>query len=120
MICIDIVVSFPKERKGSCQNLRQRENTLEGPRPLTSLPLTPTSRKDLRFDGYLEYPSCRKGTIQLQTSMFSLEFETRPYGTVGSVITTVPDVRRWLKRPPVGVVRKLGESDASSDVTLLP
>ncbi|GFU47613.1 uncharacterized protein TNCV_2443351 [Trichonephila clavipes] len=31
-----------------------------GPRPPTSLPLPPTSREDLRLDGYLGYPNATK------------------------------------------------------------
>ncbi|GFW54209.1 glycerol-3-phosphate dehydrogenase, mitochondrial [Trichonephila clavipes] len=34
-------------------------------RPPTSLPLPPTSQEDLRFDGYLKYLPCCKGTIHL-------------------------------------------------------
>ncbi|GFU82529.1 uncharacterized protein TNCV_3629951 [Trichonephila clavipes] len=38
-----------------------RENTLEGgQRPPNSLPLPPTSREDLRLDGYLEYSHAAK------------------------------------------------------------
>ncbi|GFT85951.1 hypothetical protein TNCV_3255931 [Trichonephila clavipes] len=51
----------------------------QGPR--TFLPLPPTSREDLRLNGHLEYPSCRKDTIHLQTSMSSPGFEPNPYGT---------------------------------------
>ncbi|GFW38136.1 hypothetical protein TNCV_602121 [Trichonephila clavipes] len=43
--------------------------------PSTTLPLPPTSREDLRLDGFLEYACtpCREGTIHLQTSMASWE-----------------------------------------------
>ncbi|GFX55437.1 hypothetical protein TNCV_267251 [Trichonephila clavipes] len=56
-----------------------------GHRPPNSLPLPSTLREDLRLDGCLEYPMPREGTIHLQTTMPSLGFEPRPYGTVVSV-----------------------------------
>ncbi|GFT33818.1 hypothetical protein TNCV_4383241 [Trichonephila clavipes] len=59
------------------------ENSGGGQGPLTSLPLPPTTRKDLRLDGYLEYP--HTGIIDLQTSMSSSGFEPSPCGTAVSV-----------------------------------
>ncbi|GFS61656.1 hypothetical protein TNCV_4313031 [Trichonephila clavipes] len=56
-----------------------------GQRPPTSLSLPSSLRADLRLDCYLEYPTCRESTIHLQTSMHSLGFEPRSYGTVVSV-----------------------------------
>ncbi|GFV87718.1 hypothetical protein TNCV_780021 [Trichonephila clavipes] len=61
------------------------EHPGDGQKPLTSLPLPPTSREDLLLDGYLEYPPCPKGTIHLQPSMSSPGFEPRPKGTAASV-----------------------------------
>ncbi|GFX55531.1 hypothetical protein TNCV_268191 [Trichonephila clavipes] len=48
----------------------------------TSPPLPPTSREDLRLNGPLlaRVPPCRKGTIRLQASIPSPEFEPWPYG----------------------------------------
>ncbi|GFW38127.1 DUF4817 domain-containing protein [Trichonephila clavipes] len=57
---------------------------LQGQEPPTSLPLPPTSRGDLRLNGYLKYPHAEK-TIHLQTPMSSPGFEPRPYGTAVSV-----------------------------------
>ncbi|GFX88057.1 hypothetical protein TNCV_158751 [Trichonephila clavipes] len=56
-----------------------------GQRPPTSLPLSPTSPEDLRLDGNFRVPSCREGTIHLQTSMPSPGFEPRSHGTAVSV-----------------------------------
>ncbi|GFU52965.1 hypothetical protein TNCV_1142571 [Trichonephila clavipes] len=61
------------------------ENPGGGQGPPTSLPLPPTTREDLRLDGYLEYPPAAKGTIHLQTSMSSPGFEPSPYGTTVSI-----------------------------------
>ncbi|GFW14143.1 hypothetical protein TNCV_3547321 [Trichonephila clavipes] len=47
-------------------------------RPLTSLPLSPTSREDLQLDEYLKCPQNRHYMV----SMLSSGFEPRPYGTV--------------------------------------
>ncbi|GFU57912.1 hypothetical protein TNCV_3144981 [Trichonephila clavipes] len=60
-----------------CSTPNQRENTLEVVRGLP-----PTSRDDLQFDGYLKYPLAN---IHLQTSMPSLGFEPRPYGTTDRI-----------------------------------
>ncbi|GFX60042.1 hypothetical protein TNCV_4557231 [Trichonephila clavipes] len=51
----------------------------------TSIPLLPTSREDLRLDGYLEYYKYRADTIHSQKSISSPGFEPSPYGTAVSV-----------------------------------
>ncbi|GFW80526.1 ilGF domain-containing protein [Trichonephila clavipes] len=62
-----------------------RENTLGCSGSPISLLLPPTSREDLRIDGYLQrwLPPCCEGTIHLQISMPSPGFEPRSYGTTG-------------------------------------
>ncbi|GFU12224.1 hypothetical protein TNCV_4600321 [Trichonephila clavipes] len=45
-----------------------KKNTLDQ-EPPTSPSLPPTSREDLRIDGYLKYPHALEGPIHLQTSM---------------------------------------------------
>ncbi|GFT70367.1 hypothetical protein TNCV_2658141 [Trichonephila clavipes] len=54
--------------------------------PPSSLTLPPTSREDMRPDGYFRVPSCCKGTIHLQTFMPSLGFVPKPFGTAVNVI----------------------------------
>ncbi|GFV67168.1 hypothetical protein TNCV_3669231 [Trichonephila clavipes] len=39
---------------------KKEENPGRGQAPHTSLPLPQTSREDLRFDGYLEYPPAQR------------------------------------------------------------
>ncbi|GFX51850.1 hypothetical protein TNCV_5015521 [Trichonephila clavipes] len=73
---LSLAVAMSTIKLGS--TLILRENTLgEGHRPSTSLPHPRTSREDLRLDG----PSCREGTIHLETSKSSQGLEPRPYGT---------------------------------------
>ncbi|GFX54782.1 uncharacterized protein TNCV_2556681 [Trichonephila clavipes] len=56
-----------------------------GQRPPTNLTRGLVARRLFRV------PSCRKGTIHLQTSMSSPGFEPSPYGTAVSVkLTTTP------------------------------
>ncbi|GFV39126.1 hypothetical protein TNCV_107011 [Trichonephila clavipes] len=50
--------------------------------PLISLPLPPTSREELRFDGYT---TCHEGIIPLLTSIPSPRFEHKSYGTTVGV-----------------------------------
>ncbi|GFX99491.1 transposable element Tcb1 transposase [Trichonephila clavipes] len=60
----------------------EKESPGGGQRPITYLFLPPTTREDMRLDGYLEYPLAVKAVyIHLQTPMFSPGFEPRPYGT---------------------------------------
>ncbi|GFV12809.1 hypothetical protein TNCV_4476341 [Trichonephila clavipes] len=44
----------------------------------TSHPLPPTTRDNLRINGYLRVPPCREGIIHLQTSISSPGCEPRP------------------------------------------
>ncbi|GFU84396.1 hypothetical protein TNCV_4124001 [Trichonephila clavipes] len=56
----------------------------DGQGPPTTLPLPPTTRENLRLNGYLEYPHSTKA-LHLQTSMSSPGFKPSPYGTTVSV-----------------------------------
>ncbi|GFY10345.1 hypothetical protein TNCV_2630221 [Trichonephila clavipes] len=60
------------------------EHPGNGQGPPDSLPLPPTSREDLRLDGYLKNPHAAK--VHLQASMSSLGFERSPNGTAVSVV----------------------------------
>ncbi|GFU91567.1 transposable element Tc3 transposase [Trichonephila clavipes] len=85
---------------------RQGEHSGSGQRPPTSLPLPPTSREDLRLDGYLEYPYATQA-LHLQTSMsspgFSLAFPTglapphslhrSPQGSQLESMFTIPSIQ---------------------------
>ncbi|GFX87266.1 hypothetical protein TNCV_3819961 [Trichonephila clavipes] len=65
-----------------------------GQRPPTSLLLPPTSPEDLRFDGYLEVPPCREGTIHLQISMSSPGFIPSAYAQQSASLTAIPNERQ--------------------------
>ncbi|GFW61406.1 hypothetical protein TNCV_4137231 [Trichonephila clavipes] len=89
------VVSFPKGRNESCQNLRQVGllystqfcgRTSWGLSDASYLSfLTTNLTRRLVARRLFIVPPCRKGTIHIQTSMSSLGFEPRPYGTAFSV-----------------------------------
>ncbi|GFU25984.1 hypothetical protein TNCV_5104741 [Trichonephila clavipes] len=55
-------------------------------RGLPPLFLPPTSREDLRRDGYLEHSPSRKCAVHLQTFMPSPGFKPRPYGILVRII----------------------------------
>ncbi|GFY27280.1 hypothetical protein TNCV_2069001 [Trichonephila clavipes] len=50
----------------------ERENPGGDQGPPTSLPLPPTSREDLRFDGYLEYPHAAKALYIDNSLIYSI------------------------------------------------
>ncbi|GFY16625.1 hypothetical protein TNCV_2787511 [Trichonephila clavipes] len=76
-----------------------RENALGGQKPPTSSPSTNLTREHAARRILRGVP-CRKGTIHLQTSMPSPGFESRPYGTAGSITNhyTVWAAREFLER----------------------
>ncbi|PRD36099.1 UNVERIFIED_CONTAM: hypothetical protein NCL1_09697 [Trichonephila clavipes] len=72
-----------------------RENTLEGSqRPLTCLPLPPTSREDLRLDGYLEYPHAAKTLYIYKYPCLLWDSNPVPTAQQSASLTTIPDGRR--------------------------
>ncbi|GFW14259.1 hypothetical protein TNCV_3548481 [Trichonephila clavipes] len=63
-----------------------RENTLRVVGDLSSLFPCSNLTRGLAARRLFRAPPCREGTIRLQTSMPSLGFEPRPYGTAVSVV----------------------------------
>ncbi|GFT98299.1 hypothetical protein TNCV_2903961 [Trichonephila clavipes] len=59
---------------------KEGENPRGGQGPPTSLHLPPTTREDLRLDGYLEYPHAAKA-LYIDKHPCPPGFEPSPYGT---------------------------------------
>ncbi|GFX73628.1 uncharacterized protein TNCV_1263971 [Trichonephila clavipes] len=68
-----------------------RENTIEGQRPTASLPLLPTSREDLRLDGYLEYPHAAKALYVYRNSCLLRKSNPAPTTQQSAPLTTIPN-----------------------------
>ncbi|GFY24802.1 uncharacterized protein TNCV_2689931 [Trichonephila clavipes] len=70
-------------------------------RHLTSLPLTPTSREDLRLDGYLEYPHAEKALYIYKHPCFLRDWDQGPAVPQSASLTTLPDERQSKTAPSV-------------------
>ncbi|GFW46263.1 uncharacterized protein TNCV_2813581 [Trichonephila clavipes] len=60
----------------------------------TSLPLSSTSREDLRFDGYLEYPHAAKALYIYKHPCLLRDSNPGPTAQQSVSLTTIPD--GWL------------------------
>ncbi|GFV85251.1 hypothetical protein TNCV_928821 [Trichonephila clavipes] len=85
----------------------EREHPGNGQGPLASFPLPPTSQDDLRL---FRAPSCREGSIQLQTPIPFPGFEPRSYGTTVSVVNHYTG--RTAKEGFSHTVRDIGNEDS--------
>ncbi|GFW53731.1 uncharacterized protein TNCV_3938251 [Trichonephila clavipes] len=65
-----------------------------GQRPPTSLPLPPTSREDLRFDGYLEYPHATKALYIHKHPRLLRDSYPVPTAQQSASLTTTQDGRQ--------------------------
>ncbi|GFX34471.1 uncharacterized protein TNCV_3657091 [Trichonephila clavipes] len=59
--------------------------------PLTSLPLLPTLRKDLRLDDYLEYPPVAKALYIYKHPCLLRDSKSNPTAQQSASLTTIPD-----------------------------
>ncbi|GFU80604.1 uncharacterized protein TNCV_534781 [Trichonephila clavipes] len=59
----------------------------------TSLPLLPTSREDLRLDGYLEYPHVAKALHTYNHPCLLRDSNPGSTAQLSATLTTIPDVR---------------------------
>ncbi|GFX04610.1 uncharacterized protein TNCV_901381 [Trichonephila clavipes] len=63
---------------------------LGGQGPPTSLPLPPTSREDLRLDGYLEYPHAAKALYIYEHPCLLRNSNPVPTAPQSASLTTIP------------------------------
>ncbi|GFX57814.1 uncharacterized protein TNCV_943741 [Trichonephila clavipes] len=68
-----------------------------GQRPPTSLPLPPTSRKDLRLDDYLKYPHAAKALYIYKHPCLPRDSNPDPTVQQPASLTTIPDGRLVLE-----------------------
>ncbi|GFU47445.1 uncharacterized protein TNCV_3338861, partial [Trichonephila clavipes] len=71
----------------------EEENPGCGQGPLTSLPLPPTSREDLWFDGYLEYPQTAKALYTDKRSCLLGDLNPGAMAKQSASLTIEPDER---------------------------
>ncbi|GFW06588.1 uncharacterized protein TNCV_2189211 [Trichonephila clavipes] len=64
-----------------------------GVRPLTSFPLSPTSRKDLRLEGYFEYPHAAKTQNIYKRPYLLRDSNPGPMAQQSDSLTTIQDGR---------------------------
>ncbi|GFU67509.1 hypothetical protein TNCV_1599911 [Trichonephila clavipes] len=64
-------------------------STIGNQEPISSLPISTTSREDLRPNGYLEYPNAVKALYIYKRPCLVPGFKPRPYGTTGYVKSLV-------------------------------
>ncbi|GFU47451.1 hypothetical protein TNCV_3937671 [Trichonephila clavipes] len=85
----------------------EEENPGCGQGPLTSLPLPPTSREDLWFDGYLEYPQTTKALYTDKRSCLLGDLNPGAMAKQSASQTIEPDERycKNLKRTPFSLRR---------------
>ncbi|GFX00054.1 uncharacterized protein TNCV_3080501 [Trichonephila clavipes] len=67
-----------------------RENTWGGQGPPTSLPRPPTTREDLRLDGYLEYPHAAKALYMYKHPCLLRDSSPVPTAPQSALLTTIP------------------------------
>ncbi|GFW43580.1 uncharacterized protein TNCV_4769321 [Trichonephila clavipes] len=68
-----------------------RDNPKRSQRPLTCLPLPPTSRKDLRLGGYLEYPHAVKALCIYKHPCLLRDPNLGPTASQSASLTSIAD-----------------------------
>ncbi|GFX73925.1 uncharacterized protein TNCV_397361 [Trichonephila clavipes] len=86
------------QSRSSSRRVAEEENPGGGQGPPTSVPLPPTTREDLRLDGYLEYPHAAKALCIYKHPCLLRDSIPVPTAPQSASLTTLPDGRRSCKK----------------------